>query len=183
MLAPFRPWAGAKARGSGDSNTRGPRVAGEEPAVTLLGVRSSECACFPSCSTPALDLGQFCSAPPTTQVLRLKEDPLTENILLADYRSRPSPSELCQDFPGICQRLLSCQRPGVNVSLSAKPGVGRQFLQNMGLGNLGKFAFWLTFIEWFWRGFLFQTIGVCLDLGGGKPHSDEAGGAQVMLIL
>lgn len=39
--------------------------------------------------------------------------PLTENILLAGFRSRPSPSELCQDLPGIFQRLLSCQRPGV----------------------------------------------------------------------
>jgi hypothetical protein len=46
--------------------------------------------------------------------------PLTENILLAGFRSRPSPSELCQDLPGIFQRLLSCQRPGVNVFLSAQ---------------------------------------------------------------
>lgn len=50
--------------------------------MTLLGVRGPECACSPSFSTPALDLGQFYSPPPTTQVLRLKEDPLTENVLL-----------------------------------------------------------------------------------------------------
>lgn len=45
VLALSLPRAGAKARGSGDANTRGPRAAGEEPAARLLGVRSPECAC------------------------------------------------------------------------------------------------------------------------------------------